>query len=197
MSKVPANWPTGFSYAPTSVSPDVHPSILQHLFATGNHADAETISQCIENQSVHPSIRIKNLAPPHPLAGKDVFEGHPQHGVFAQELICNGEEIGEYVGEIQISNTGDSGHGGVYCWRLLVNEVSLNINSRRVANELSFINDFRGISDGPNVQKTFIVHRGLYYFGYQAIRDILPNEELLVDYGASWEKHFTSILPAV
>lgn len=187
----PINWPKGFTYARTSISPDVHPSILQNLFASRNPADAERISPCIENQSVHPAIRIKQVESPHPLAGKDVFEGHPQHGVFALEKICNGEEIGEYVGEIQVGHTGDSRHGGVYCWRVLVNELILNINSGRVANELSFINDFRGIAEGANVQKTFIVHRGLYYFGYAAIRDIKPSEELLIDYGASWEKQFS------
>ncbi len=192
MSAAPVNWPKGFTYARTSISPEVHPSILQNLFASRNPTDAERVSLRIESQSVHPAIRIKQVEPPHLLAGKSVFEGHPQHGVFALEKICDGEEIGEYVGEIQMSSAGDSGHGGVYCWRVHVNELIMNINSRRVANELSFINDFRGIADLPNVQEILIVHRGVYYFGYAAIRDIEPSEELLVDYGASWERSFSS-----
>jgi hypothetical protein len=188
----PVNWPKGFIYASTSISLDIHPSILQHLFTSPNPEDREKISPCIEQLSVHPAIQIKQLSSPHPLAGKDVFEGHPQHGVFALDLICKGEEIGEYVGEIQMGHTSDSGHGGVYCWRILVNELILNIYSRRIANELSFINDFRGLAEAPNVQTRLIAHRGLYYFGYEAICDILPSEELLIDYGSSWGKKISS-----
>jgi hypothetical protein len=186
----PGNWPKGFTYASTSVSSDVHPTLLQHLFATGNPADATRISPCIEHQCVHPAIQIQQLVPPHPLGGQEVFEGHPQHGVFAVQPIAKGVEIGEYVGEIQMG-AADSGQGGVYCWRILVNELILNVYSRKIANELSFINDFRGIGEAPNVQTTLIIHRGHYYFGYETIRDIGPTEELLIDYGASWEKHFS------
>lgn len=189
---VPINWPKEFTYARTSVSPDLHPSILQNLFACPSSDDRERISPRIENQSVHPAIQIELLAPPHPLAGKEVFEGHPQHGVFARMPIPKGEEIGEYVGEIQMGPRDGLGQGGVYCWRIWVNRMIFNIYSRKVANELSFINDFRGLAEQPNVQTTLIVHRGLYYFGYEALRDILASEELLIDYGAAWEKSFIS-----
>lgn len=183
-------WPKGFTYSPVSVCHEVHPSFLEQVFFTGNPEDADRTVLCIENRCVHSALRIKKVVKPHPLAGKEVFEGHPQHGVFAMKPIPQDTELGEYVGEIQFSDT-NLGHGGVYCWHFSVNGFAVSVNSRRLANELSFINDFRGIGEAPNVETAWIVHRGRYYFGYKTIREVARGEELLVDYGITWEKKIT------
>ena len=126
---------------------------------------------------------------PHPLSDSEVFPGHEQHGVFAKRKISKGAELGEYVGEISFGLENlKSFHPfkGVHCWRVQFGDVGLNISSKKIANELAFINDYRGLRDTPNVRPTWILHRGVFYFGYETIREIEPMEELLIDYGKTF-----------
>lgn len=196
----PRNWPKSFTYSPVSSCGDVHPSIFRQWLATGNPQDEHVISPCIEEARVHPHIRIKKITPglrykgvsPHPLCNSEVFSGHVQHGVFATKKIAKGVQLGEYVGEVLLSEEScksSGGAGGLYCWRFSINEICVNIYSRNLANELVFVNDFRGLQPHPNVSGKFIIHRGSYYFGYETLRDIEPQEELLIDYGQVWAKH--------
>lgn len=183
----PKNWPSSFTYAPLPICKDIHPSILHHILTTGNPDDANIISYFVEKKKVHSGLNIKALKPPHPLAG--------QHGLFAKKALSSKTEIGIYSGEILLieeSCSPTKDQEGVYCWNLKINQFQLNINSRKFANELVFINDFRGISSAPNVRHKLIIHRGCYYFGIETIGDIEANEELLIDYGATWGNKYAS-----
>src|SRR3990167_3755576 len=185
----PINWPKSFTYAPTSIIRDIHPNFLFHYLWVNN----DSISLLIETQSVHPHLQIKELKPPHPLAGKETFKGHVQHGLFALEKIQKNTELGEYVGEMCLVRPDDTSvENGVYLWTIIVrvNEPALRIYSGKIANELTFVNDYRGIQKKPNVSGKGIAHRGRCYFGYETIRDIELGEELLIDYGDAWAKHW-------
>ena len=45
---------------------------------------------------------------------------------------------------------------------------------------------YRGLKEAPNVKTKWIIHRGIAYFGYETIREIEKDEELVVDYGKEW-----------
>jgi hypothetical protein len=59
---------------------------------------------------------------------------------------------------------------------------------------MTFVNDFRGLGPSPNVHWKWMIHEGIYYFGYATLRDIEPNEELLVNYGASWGGYYDKLV---
>ena len=62
------------------------------------------------------------------------------------------------------------------------------IDGQNIANEMSFVNDYRGVALRPNVHMQPIVHKGRCHFGYVTVKDIQKDEELLTDYGEMfWE----------
>jgi SET domain-containing protein len=182
----PQNWPKDFKYSRTSVIRGIHPNLFTHLLTSSNPKHFNKISSCIEERRVHPHLKIKKLVPPHPLA-KD--NSRVQRGLFASKKIPKNTELGEYVGEmgIDLAEVILSRPRQAYTWHVLVNGIYINICSANIANEITFVNDFRGIQDKPNVKNHLLIHRGIYYFGYVTIREIQPNEELLIDYGKFWE----------
>lgn len=182
----PIDWPNHFHFSGHSISVDVHENMLKQCLSTGNEKDLEVFSPLIEKGEVYPGLKIEKIvSPQHPLYAKEVFQGHAQHGLFAGDRIPAGVDLGEYVGEIRLSSTSQY-EGGVYCWVVSVHEFIIQVDSRHLANELSFVNDYRGIAPLPNVQTTLIKHLGSYYFGYKTIHEIAPGEELLTDYGQRW-----------
>jgi len=115
--------------------------------------------------------------------------------VFAQDAIPAETEIGEYVGEIALGKEAIEEalpFKGVHCWKVPFGSIFLYISSERIANELAFVNDYRGIGREPNVRKKWILHRASYYFGFETIRDVKPGEELLVDYGKTWSRKIST-----
>jgi hypothetical protein len=188
---LPENWPQGFSYSPISLYLGISQNLFRHLLSTTHPESRNRIAPCIENQTVHLHLAIRKITEnfrcfgkmPHPLVG--------QYGVFAHEKIPKETELGEYVGEVSFGKE-DSEipriFKGVHCWRASFGSFLLHISSERIANELAFINDFRGVQKDPNVRPKWILHRGAHYFGFETIREIGPMEELLVDYGKTWEK---------
>jgi len=187
----PKNWPKEFQYSSTSIVRDIHPNIFAHFLTSSNPEHLHKISKCIEKQKVHPHLQIKNLLPPHPLA-KD--RTRVQRGLFAAKKIPKDTELGEYTGEIWLNWTNAPVHSPQfdYTWVAFMNGFLINICSLNFANELTFVNDFRGIQDKPNVKDHIIFHRGRCYFGYVTTREILPNEELLIDYGRIWEQFYNT-----
>ena len=176
---LPRNWPPGFRYAPTSVYEDVSAHFFRHLLVSPDPASQNRIAPCIEERRVHPLLSIQKIEKPHPLAG--------QFGVFAQGKIPAGAELGEYAGIVSFGQRKEKRpFKGVHCWRVPFGQAVFHVASDEVANELAFINDFRGLQERPNVRTTWILHRGSYYFGFETIREIEPMEELLVDYGKTW-----------
>ena len=182
--KTPKNWPSGFRYSPVSIHLGISANMFRNLLSSPLPESKHRIADCIERQNVHPHLEIRKISDiSHPLAG--------QHGVFSTAQIANGTELGEYVGEIffgQESYEEPRCFKGVHCWRAIFGPFTLNISSERIANELAFINDYRGLQKHPNVRAKWILHRGFYYFGFETARQIEPMEELLVDYGKTWEK---------
>ena len=179
----PKNWPTGFSYSPVSSYLGISENLFRHLLSSPVPENKHRIAVCIENQNAHPHLEIRKITDAaHPLAG--------QYGVFAKDKIPNETELGEYVGEIFFGSSYENSRPikGVHCWRAMFGSFTVNISSERIANELAFINDYRGLQKNPNVRTKWILHRGFYYFGYETAMDIEPMEELLVDYGKTWEK---------
>ncbi len=194
MMKLPINWPINFQYSPISVSVDVSIVLMRRLLSLAKAEDKEKISPWIEQECVHPDIRIEKITcnltykgpRPHPLADSEIFPGHVQHGVFALRKIPKGTQLGEYVGEIAFdtkSLTPTERFKGVHRWEVQFGGLALYISSAHIANELAFVNDYHGLQPQPNVRPTWIEHRGQGYLGYETLRDIEPLEEILTDYG--------------
>jgi len=183
----PRNWPKSFQYSPTSIVRGIHPTLFSHFRTSVHPEDFEKRSDLVAKQKVYPHLTIKKLFPPHPIA-KETSE--VQWGLFATKKIARGTVLGEYVGEIGIDRNEvlTTEKRGAYTWVFPLNGMRIYICSTRIANELTFSNDFRGIQEKPNIEHHIFVHLGIYYFGYITIREIQPNEELLIDYGLAWEE---------
>lgn len=174
-------WPKDYIYSPTSIWYEPHSPLLHSLLACEDPRGIEIASPLIENQTVHPSLKIKKItSKTHPLIG--------QRGVFASERIPAGVELGEYSGEISLGYARSNTRKGIYDWKTVIKDMTVSIYSGKYANELTFINDYRGLGQSSNCQPKWIVHRGFYYFIFETTRSIEPSEEVLVDYGATWEK---------
>ncbi|MBS0624748.1 MAG: hypothetical protein JSS32_01705 [Verrucomicrobia bacterium] len=192
----PVNWPLSFTYSPTSVYTDLSANLLKNFLSSPNPADHLHISPVIEEGRVHPHLQILKITKtleykgpkPHPLAELEAFAGHTHCGLFAINPIPKETELGEYVGEISIGQQEESGTRGVHCWHAQFRDFWVNISSERICNELAFANDFRGLQAAPNARIKWILHRGSYYFGFETIQAIEAGEEILVDYGKTWEK---------
>lgn len=193
--KLPRNWPAHFRYCPSSICFDLSENLLRSILSAGAEDAHTKISPRIETRTVDPRLQIRKITKtlryagpkPHPLSLSKKLE----RGVFAKEKIPEGTELGEYVGEISFGKeTLDppSHFKGFHCWKATFKNFSVHIFSGNIANELAFINDYRGLKDGPNVRPHWILHRDVYYFGYITTRDIEPMEELVTDYGKTWEQ---------
>lgn len=178
--------PPGFTYSPVSVSRTIHPFFLRQFLTSNRPEDFDKCSWLLEQQRAHPDMEIRKLESPHPM--------HGSYGVFATGKIAAGEEIGEYVGELQLMSKDLFLQSKIersdYCWQHEIKGQILLIDAKKVANELAFINDYRGVSESPNVKPAWILHKGVFHFCYEAVREILPEEEVLVDYGSDYWKTF-------
>jgi hypothetical protein len=131
-------------------------------------------------------IKIKN----HPAFNK---KGSKQ--VIATELIKEGEYIGSYGGQIKYNDKDpeiDRLNWNPY--QLTPNdEDDYYVDGETIGNELKYINDPKDVgSKGPNAKfwqsnKTL---KGFYTCEIEALRDIQPQEEILVSYG---DKYWTSL----
>jgi hypothetical protein len=183
----PLNWPKEFIYTKAPFSDDLHPMILNHLLSTGKEDDLEKIHPLIEKEAVHPDLEIKTITDAdHPLASPT----NPQRGLFAKKEIPEGSDLGTYAGEITLMNANFEFKKGDYDYALVLNLSSFYyvVNSRKCANEMVFINDYRGIAKAPNVKAAITVHKGVYYPMFCTITPILPGQELLWDYGNNYWK---------
>lgn len=178
----PENWPKSFTYSPTNVVRGIHPNLFFRMITSSNPEDLVKRSRCIEEERVHPHLKIQKLTAPHPLAkGRKM-----QHGLFATHKIPKDTEIGPYIGEIGFCLDEIKQRKGVYIWELSLFRQKIFLYSGTIANELTFVNDFRGIQKEPNLRTRWIIHQGVYYLGYETSKEIQPKEELLVDYGPIW-----------
>lgn len=187
----PQNWPKEFTYSPRSISSEISYDFLR--FCLGVPEPEEHISALIEEAKVHPHIKIETVNEMHPLARARTKEGHMQRGVFATHPLSAHEELGEYVGALFLENEDQPLEKifakralSEYAWIAKMHHFFLLVEPRQVANELAFVNDFRGIAQEANVGVKWIRHRGSFYFGYETRVPIQAGEELLVDYGQNY-----------
>lgn len=182
----PECWPQEFQFTPNRVSLNVHPVLFEEMLSTGKEADRELIHPLIEEGRVHSSVQLKRLEG-HPLSSI-CYEGRPQLGVFAMAGIAAGVDLGEYVGELQVMTVTEeaSYHEHDFSWLLKNGPFVYEIFAGRWANELVFVNDFRGLASEPNVSAEMVVHRGRFYLVYRTTRRVERGEEILTDYGEEY-----------
>lgn len=198
----PRYWPRSFEYSRESVSTEMNKDFLRLLLASDNPDDYHKVSDAIEKKTVHSHLKIILLTEhklpnkDHPLCGLKSPRRHMERGVFAKDVIKKGSVLGEYVGQIRLFSQTEAPEqifNGIgvseYAWVSNIKDYYYYVESKKVANELAFINDYRGIQDSPNAEPGWIVHRGFFYFVYLASRDISAKEELLVDYGNNYWKY--------
>ncbi len=199
----PPNWLKDFIYSKEIISQEIGLTFLRSLLSTGSPEDLDKISPFIETRTVHPALKIEKITKnincsegkPHPLISAKTLRGHKQRGIFAESFIPKGTELGEYVGEVFLRNIEADisdilSFCSEYTWQVKVKDFMLITDPKKWANELAFINDYRGIKESPNVASGLIIHRGAFHFGYITIADIEAKEELLVDYGERYWKAF-------
>ena len=176
----PRDWPKEFIYSGVSrlAGCDAFALRLYLRCCFGHEKDPDVVCPLIAEGRVHPSIVLGLLKKPHPLAS--------ERGVFARAGIEKGVILGEFVGELSLT---DSPKGlSKYACSLKLGDQFLIIDPERVANELAFVNDYRGLGEAPNVGVTWIPHGGSFHFGFKTISSVSAGEELLVDYGdAYWD----------
>jgi len=192
----PKNWPDRYTYSPVSAGEDLSIDLLRLPLISSNPDDVKKIVPVIEETRVHHHLEIRQITSelsykgpkPHPLA-KCKIGGQPQCGVFVKKKILQGEFLGEFVGQVTLLTPQAAGQkiGASFNWIVnWKNRFFWCIDSRVIANEMMIVNDYRGLQASPNGGLKWIVHRGLYYFGYAAHQDIEPDEEITVDYGKGW-----------
>jgi hypothetical protein len=187
----PKHWPEKFIYAQTSVLSELQPFLLELALTSEHPDDAHKIVPIIEQQEVHPHMLLQTITDPsHPLFNLKTKHGHLQCGVFATEKIPSGTVLGEYVGKIYLVHAEESleevsaqNPFSDYTWTGRRGTAIVIIDAQRIANELAFINDYRGLKNTPNVAAQWIAHRGRDYLVYITMRDVETGEELLISYG--------------
>lgn len=194
MSK-PEGWPEHLPFARVSHSLELPLDVLRLLMFVSEEKGGS--SSLFDEKLVHSDIQVRDLShfvPHHPLAEKRTLKGEKHYGVFATREIPAGEILGEYVGRIYYFSSPAKSQTkfSEYKWTIEHPHYTLVIDSQYGANELSLINDYRGIAEVANVAPSLIPHKGSRYFSYVTTKTVLVGEELLVDYGSQ----FWSVLGA-
>lgn len=177
-SMPPEHWPPHCTYSGTSLLKGCDEFTLKLYLRCcfGQKADLDVASSLISQGKVHPHLAMAMLKKPHPLAG--------ERGIFATAPLKKEIILGEFVGVMSLT---DAPKGlSKYACCLKLGDLFLVIDPETVANELAFVNDYRGLGKAPNVGVTWIPHDGSFYFGFKTICPIPAGQELLVDYGDSY-----------
>jgi hypothetical protein len=200
-SHLPKNWPKKKIYSPESVGIDTSITLLRLALFSDKPEDQNKIVPCIEEKRAHPHLEIRKITSsmtvfdgkPHPLTFFNTPNGEEQYGVFANKRIEKDTALGEYVGEVRplTYEAAQLEKNSAYSWVLYKNQIYWHINGNNLANEMAYINDYRGVKETPNASHTWFMHRGYYYFGYIALRTIEPGDEIVVDYGPEWDALFS------
>lgn len=174
-----ALWPAEFIYTPLPFSSELHPALFWSLLAA--ETIEEQIHPLIENQRVHPFLEVRKLTDPH-----HRLQG--QRGLFAKDHIVQDSDLGTYAGEMKLLNPCFSIAKGNWTYALIgwLGPYYLLINAEKYANEMAFMNDYRGICKEPNVAMRTVVHRGVYFPMFYALKEISAGDELLWDYGDAY-----------
>lgn len=130
--------------------------------------------------------------------------GHPasgQRGLFAERGMRPGEVVGEYCGVVVHSKhtggyvaclvgyAGDASSGGLRA--LLGGQTMVGIDAETAGNEMRMTNDYRGVGQrGASCCFSRGWVRGCPALFVVTVREVGEGEELLLDYGELYWKHF-------
>ncbi len=196
-ASLPADWPADYVYSTSCRMSEIHPALLEQFISTGHPEDAHAVYPLIEKGGVHPHLELKKITAqvkgadgrPHPLS-RARYGKRVHRGLFAKRGLPDGVELGEYVGELQLlaadwkRGLKDFDHA----WTLKSGPFLFVLNAKKFANELAFINDYRGIGRSANAKPKWVVHKGLFHLIVVTTCPIRPGEEVLIDYGVGyWE----------
>lgn len=191
----PANWPQEINFTPRRVSFAVHSVLFEEMLSTGQEEDREVIHPLIEAGGIHPHVKLEQITPelsylgphPHPLSDT-LYCGRPHYGVFATQEIEAGTDLGEYVGELQVMSSVEEELCKVhdYNWLLKSGPFVYEVRASKWANEIVFVNDYRGLGAEANVSAEIVVHRGCYYLVYRTMKVVQEGEEVLINYGEDY-----------
>lgn len=193
--RAPEHWPDELCFSPKRVSFAIHPVLFEEMLFTGKESDRMVIHPLIERGAIHPHVKLEKITHelhyrgphPHPLSGIP-YAGRAQYGVFATEEIAPGVDLGEYVGELEVMSMvpEEECFKQDFNWLLKNGSFVYEIIANRWANEVVFVNDYRGLKEEPNVSAEMVVHRGLYYLVYRTVRPVEKGDELLTNYGEDY-----------
>jgi len=142
---LPDNWPVDIEYitAPvytTAVSPE-----LQRKFNTPTQSTASW-----------PKISSTSFAVPHtnvviqPITTL-VHPARGQYGLFAAQSLAPNTFILPYLGKVHSNDLTDTDEASNYDLSL-DRQLGLSIDATSTGNEARFMNDYRGIAEGPNAE---------------------------------------------
>ncbi len=102
------------------------------------------------------------------------------YGLFAQEVIPEMICVGEYVGIVKKRDRKkDNDNSYIFEYAIDTLDTGYVIDAEKQGNHTRFINH----SDDPNLLSRWLLIDGLPRIIFFTKRQILPNEELTVDYG--------------
>lgn len=118
------------------------------------------------------------------------------YGVFADQNIASGTFLGVYTGKLRLYKPVFYDKKGLsvaqqevdntdYAWTYPMRapgNFPLLIDAQFVGNELAFVN----FSANANAAVVYFLHKGIFMPCYIAMRDIMANEEITIDYGGGY-----------
>jgi hypothetical protein len=124
------------------------------------------------------------LTAPHPLKG--------EYGLFATQKFSRFDVVGEYVG--RVVNSEVTGHY-VAALEDTTHDESVGLNAEFEGNEMRFINSYMGVAERSNaVMKTAYIDF-LPHIIIICTEDILPGQEILLDYGEEYNNAYLRPAP--
>ncbi|PNS15405.1 hypothetical protein CAC42_664 [Sphaceloma murrayae] len=144
----PIDWPTGVAYTSEPIYSDHVTLAMQKALHTPTAATASWPKVGAEDLTVPcEKVRIHKISstshPNHPAAG--------QHGLFAAHHLPPGSFILPYIGQVHTNSTSDTDATSDYDLSM-DREMGISIDAAKVGNESRFMNDYRGVAEGPNVE---------------------------------------------
>lgn len=131
-------------------------------------------------------VEVRKLGSDHFLCG--------QYGLFATEKFFRFDVIGEYTGKI----VGDTVNGHyVAALEDKGHDDSLGIDAEKMGNEMRFINSYLNVAFRPNVTMRTAYVDTLPHIVIVCMEDILPGDEILLDYGDAYNRAYLLPQPTI